>query len=688
MPETSRPKLANTLSGAVLETGALFDTNASSALEQALEILKFAPGQAHALALAVCAFRLTADRQRAREFLERGTNSDPALASAHYELGLLLSEMGDIDSAIASFSRVVQMEPGHPNAWRCLGDVLSRSGKMQAAADAYAKHFLTSSTELKALDPATRSGDDRLVAAEAALRERLRVHPTDVTALRMLAGVYLLLERRQDAEDHLAKAVELSPSFSVARWLLAQMLSDRNEGEQTLAHLDILLREKPDDERYLNLKADQLMRLRRFEEAVAVFETLLSRNQSAENWMYYGHALKAIGRQQDCILAYRKAIALRPAFGQAYWSLANMKTFRFDAADVEAMRVALHREDMDRSNHSQMHFALGKALEDAKEYAPSFEQYQKANVVWRKELPYDADANRAMVCRAKAMFTAEFYRQRAGFGCSSPGPIFIVGLPRSGSTLVEQILSSHSMVEGIGEVTALNSVAEILANVSRAGGKNYPEILKEHAAEELKSAGKEYLERTLPYRTLRRTFFVDKMPSNFHHMGLLLLLLPNAKVIDARRHPLGTGFANFKQFFAHAQSFAFDLADIGRYYRDYVELMAHFDSVLPGRIHRLCYEQLITDTESEIRRLLAYCDLPFEETCLRFHETKRGVLTASSEQVREPIFSEGMDQWHNFEPWLGPLKATLGDVLVRYPEVPLFESPELPVRANWGYRLK
>jgi hypothetical protein len=328
-----------------------------------------------------------------------------------------------------------------------------------------------------------------------------------------------------------------------------------------------------------------------------------------------------------------------------------------------------------------MHFALGKAYEDAQEYAQSFEQYGKGNSAWRKQVRHSADDVAAFVRRCKALFTAEFFRERADAGSAAPDPIFIVGLPRSGSTLIEQILASHSMVEGTRELTALNAVAIRLSDHERMRDRRYPEVLGDLNPDQLRAAGEEYLARTRVHRKRDRPHFADKLPSNFHHLGLLHLILPRAKVIDARRHPLGCGFANFKQYFPYAQTFAFDLVEIGRYYRDYVEFMAHFDQVLPGRVHRVLYEQLVSDPELEIRRLLEYCGLPFEERCLRFHETERSVFTPSAGQVRQPIYREATELWRHYEPWLGPLKSALGNVLDAYPAVPTFVEPP---KAQWG----
>ncbi|HMI36164.1 MAG TPA: sulfotransferase, partial [Steroidobacteraceae bacterium] len=353
--------------------------------------------------------------------------------------------------------------------------------------------------------------------------------------------------------------------------------------------------------------------------------------------------------------------------------LANLKTFRFSSAELEAMRVQLRRQDLADEDRFHLHFAIGKALEDAGQYAESFEHYSLGNALRRKEVHYDPEELTQSVRRAKALCTREFFASRSGYGATAPDPIFIVGLPRAGSTLLEQILSSHSLVEGTMELPEINAVTRTLRD--RVAGKDkleYPEALERIVAADCGEFGEQYLANTRIVRKSGAPYFIDKMPNNFLHIGLIHLILPNAKIIDARRHPLGCCFSGFKQHFARGQHFSYRLEDIGRYYYDYVELMAHFDRVLPGRVHRVIYERMVADTESEIRRLLDYCGLPFEERCLRFYENDRPVATPSAEQVRQPIYRQAVDQWQHYEPWLGPLKEALGEVLTRYPGTPEF----------------
>jgi tetratricopeptide (TPR) repeat protein len=389
--------------------------------------------------------------------------------------------------------------------------------------------------------------------------------------------------------------------------------------------------------------------------------------------MSYGHALKTVGRTDESLQAYRKAIALQPGLGEAYWSMANLKTFRFTEEEIATMRAQRARADLDEDDRLHLDFALGKALEDAGYYEESFRYYAAGNASRHKKIPREREESNDLVQHVKTLLTPEFFREKAGGGCETKDPIFVVGLPRAGSTLVEQILSSHSAIEGTMELPDIISIAQRLGGKkSKGGAVDYLDTLMTLDPDKRKALGEEYLSRTRIQRKTDRPRFIDKMPNNFHHLALIHLILPNARIVDARRHPVACCFSNFKQHFARGQVFAYDLTEIGDYYRDYVELMAHFDDALPGRVHRVFHEALVENPESEVRKLLAYCGLPFEESCLRFYENDRAVRTASSEQVRRPISAEGLDQWRHYEAWLDPLKAALGSVLTTYPDVPNF----------------
>jgi tetratricopeptide (TPR) repeat protein len=584
----------------------------------------------------------------------------------------------DPGSAEAQAREIIRVAPDHPQALRLLGEALRRQGDSEAADAAYLRSIRASVNDPALLKAAQALSENRLDVAEADLRAILRARPTDVAAIRMLAETGVRVGRQADAEQLLLRCLELAPGFHAARHNLATLLHRQSRSVETLAHLDRLLAEDPGNLAYRNLRAAALVRIGEYAEASDIYRDILMKHPGNPlTWMSLGHALKTLGQSAESIEAYRRALALAPNLGEAWWSLANLKTFQFTEADVAAMTAQAARDEISDEDRFHLHYALGKAAEDARDFPRAFAHYEKGAALRREGLDYDAEETSRHVRRSKALFTGEFLAERAGQGCPAPDPIFIVGLPRAGSTLLEQILSSHSQVEGTQELPDIISMARRLGGrAKRASEGRYPDALAELTPADLKALGEEYLSRAAVHRKLGRPFFIDKMPNNFAHLGLIHLALPNAKVIDARRHPLGCGFSAFKQHFARGQGFSYDLTDVGRFYADYVELMAHFDAVLPGRVHRVIYEAMVADPETEVRRMLAYCGMPFEAGCLRFYENDRAVRTASSEQVRKPIFTDAADHWRNFVAWLGPLKAALGPVLEAYPNAPTYGNSD------------
>jgi tetratricopeptide (TPR) repeat protein len=555
-----------------------------------------------------------------------------------------------------------------------LADHLRAIGDTDGADAAQLAHVRHSVRDPALLEAGEALAADRLPEAETRLKARLQQQPTDVAAIRMLAELAVRVGRTEEALHLLERCLELAPGFREARQHYALVLHRDQQSERALVQLDRVLADDPHNPGARTLRAAILCRLGDYAEGIALYEAILREYpDNPRVWMSHGHALKTAGRQDEAIAAYRRSIALDPGFGEAWWSLANLKTLRFDDADIAAMRAQLARRDLGEEHRLHFDFALGKALEDRKAHADAFAHYAAGNALRLARVPYRADDTSLRMQRAKAVYTREFFAARAGCGDPAPDPIFIVGLPRSGSTLLEQILSSHSAVEGTMELPEIIAMTRALRRGAEAG-RSYHEALAELPPESFAELGAQYLERTRVQRKAGRPFFIDKMPNNFLHLGLIHLMLPNAKIVDARRHPMACCFSGFKQHFARGQNFSYGLDDLGRYYRDYVELMAHFDAVLPGRVHRVIHERMVDDTESEIRRLLDHCGLPFEERCLRFFENDRPVRTASSEQVRRPINRDGLDQWRPYEAWLGPLKDALGPVLDVYPEVPEFPS--------------
>jgi len=564
--------------------------------------------------------------------------------------------------------------PSPPGAWLSLAEKLHARGDVAGADRAFAMHVREADHDPSLMRAALAMNENRIPEAEALLRAHLASKPNDVAALRMLAEVAARIARDGDAVRLLARCLELAPGFVAARQQYALMLNRAEKPAEALAQVEHLLKIAPRNPSFRNLKAVVLCHVGDYEQAIGIYEGLLAEVPAQPKlWLSFGHALKTAGHSERAIAAYRRALEIEPGFGEACWSLANLKTFRFEDSEVESMHAQLAREDLPAAERHQFEFALGKALEDRGEYAESFAHYLEGNTLRRATVAYHADDTSTRVRRARKLLDVEFFRQREGYGAQAADPIFVLGLPRAGSTLIEQILSSHSQVEGtmeLPEIISLTRGLRKLAEDPRSSG--YLDVLAGQDEAELRELGERYLQRTRIHRKTDAPFFIDKMPDTFQHIGLIHLEFPNAHIIEARRHPLACCLSAFKQHFARGQNFSYDLGELGRYYRDYVELLAHYDAVLPGRIHRVFYESMVDDTEAEVRKLLEYCGLPFEEGCLRFHENTRAVRTASSEQVRKPIYREGKDHFRHYAEHLGPLEDALGDVLTMYPEVPAF----------------
>ncbi|MFC2953718.1 tetratricopeptide repeat-containing sulfotransferase family protein [Marinicaulis aureus] len=665
-------KTTGNLADALAHGAALLEKSPKHAAEQAKAIIASIPGQRDARVLLAAAMRRQGDAKGALDYLQQMIAEDAGWAGAHYEMGLALGALGEGKGAIRSLERALSLDPNLATAWRALGDQLTLAGDEGGADSAYMRHIKTASKDPRLLEAADALARNDIPVAERLLKAYLKQHPTDVAAIRMLAELAARIGRYQDAEHLLQRCIELAPSFTAARHNLAIIELRLGKSEEAYSEAETLLRNDPKNPNYRTLYSSALVRVGEYEKAIESYGSLLKEYpKQPKAWMSYGHALKTVGRTPDSIDAYKRSIDLQPSLGEAYWSLANLKTFRFEPHDITAMETQLQRTDIEDDDRLHLHFALGKALEDAKEYEASFRHYEQGNAIRQKQIVYDEDEMAVRLDRLKKVLTPALFAAKAGKGCKKPDPIFIVGMPRAGSTLLEQILSSHSQVEGTMELPDIIAIAKRLGGkAKRSEESRYPEILSELSDVQLKALGEEYLERTRIQRKTGKPFFIDKMPNNFMHVGLIHLILPNAKIIDARRHPMACCFSGFKQHFAKGQGFSYGLERIGRYYRDYVLSMKHFDETAPGVVHRVIYEEMVADPETQIRKLLDYCGLPFEEACLSFHETERAVRTASSEQVRQPIYKSGVDQWVNYEPWLGELKAALGDVLTTYPAAP------------------
>jgi len=661
----------------LIRVASLLESDPSSAAREAARILHAHPGHVAAALLLGTAHRARGDAPAAVAEFTALAEAQPDSAVIRLELGRALRAAATPAEARRALERAVELAPDLGEAWRELSLVHAAQGESAACDAAYARFASLAAEDPLIREAASALASERFATAERLLKRVLEHSPENVDALRLLAQVTAAREDYVEAERLLAECLRLAPGHSRARLDLVELLDRQFRGESMLPLLERLLASEPGNPWYRTLQAAAYNLLGQGERALPILSALVRELPDNERvWLQYGHTLRVTGNRAEAIAAYRKCIELNPGFGEAWFALADLKTLRLTADDVGAMRMQLEREDLRHEDRVYFEFTLGRALEDAADFATSFAHYARGNELRRAVVRHDRDRLTRFAQHTREQYTAEFFAARIGWGCPSPAPIFIVGLPRAGSTLLEQILASHSQVEGTRELTnVLAFAAELGArgNDDPAKPPAYPHSVARLGRAELVALGERYLEETRVQRQLGRPRFIDKLGSNFLHLGLIHLMLPNARIIDARRSALACCFANFKQHFAIGFSVTNSLEDLGHCYREYVSLMAHFDAVLPGRIHRVCYEDLVADLEGEVRRLLDYCGLPFEEQCLRFHETRRTVQTVSSEQVRRPLYAEAVDQWRNFEPWLGPLKEALGE-----PSVP----PTAPAAAS------
>jgi len=665
---TSEETPSADIATALNHASSLLNQNPRLAEQQAIEILKVYSRNEPAMRILAAAYRRQGKPKKSLEVLQPLAVRNSDSPSFLFEYGQTLGAVGQGDKAIAALRKSVRLDPKQAGAWRALGDLLAVSGDEAGSRAAYERHFAASVRYPELVEAIDLVRDGKLAKAERLTKDFLMQHPADVSAMRILADIALKLDQLKDARLLLERCLQLAPDFHLARHSYAVALLRQQKLEEAYTEISKLLAREPNNPGYLILKGSVLVRRGDHEEALAIYEKVLKNYpKQAGAQMNYGHTLKSVGRLEEAIAAYRRCIALSPTIGEAYWSLANLKTFRFSDADIELMRSQVTSEGGDADDQAHIAFALGKALEDRKEYDESFRFYKRGNAIRSIHHRHNPRINVFDTARQVKALDAAFFAARAGQGCPAPDPIFIVGLPRSGSTLLEQILASHSQVEGTAELTDIIAISRKLGQKSKQNPASYyPEILRELSAEKFLELGESYLQTTRIQRG-DKPYFIDKMPNNFQHVGLIHLILPKAKIIDARRHPMGCCFSNFKQLFARGQTFTYDLEGMARYYRDYIILMDHWDSVLPGRVLRVQYEDMVADTEGQVRRLLQHCGLSFEEQCLRFYETERAIRTPSAEQVRQPIYQGGLEQWRNFEAHLGPLKEALGPVLQRYP---------------------
>ena len=627
-----------------------------------------APGEVNSSRLLGAALLAQDKVEPAIEILERTVAAAPQFWRARTDLARALRAAGRFEEARTALRQVVEAAPGLDAAWLAYGDVLVDLERFPDALFAYERARLTDPHRRRIEEAAGALKTDDLKTAEQIFREILKLDASHVGALCGLAAVSLGANRAQDAVRLLKHALKQSAHLPLAWRGLAQAYLAQAALPEAEAAMHRLLKIEGENPNNWVVLATVYTRLMRQEDALAAFEAASRMNPGEVRIrLSIGHLNKTLGRRRECELAYQQCLDMDPGMGEAYWSLADLKNYVFSDAEIASMQALLQGEDGDDEDQAHLHFALGRAFEHNKDYTAAFKHYATGNRRRRKSVPFDIGAFENKTRRVRECFDAAFFASRWGVGYPDPSPIFIVGLPRSGSTLVEQILASHSSVEGTFELPNLLTIVREFDHADAAHDA-YPEIVRAASPERLGMLGRRYIEETAPLKGAR-PYFIDKMPNNFSHVGLIQAILPRAIIIDARRHPMDACFSTYKQNFAEGQSFSYDLNDLGRYYRCYLSLMDHWDAVLPGKVLHLQYELLIRDPEAQIRRLLSHCSLPFESTCLSFHETRRAVRTASAEQVRQPLYTSGVGYWRHFEPDLDPLKQALGDALERFSDL-------------------
>jgi tetratricopeptide (TPR) repeat protein len=654
----------------------------STDLESALSVLRLALAQNRFAQVLQVADTLLAQHRGHRDLLymiavaQRMLRRVPAalttlasLEAYHPRYSRLFQERGhcyvfqrDAPQAIAAFEQAVRFNPALPASWQALERLYRIAGRLADSANAasHVAKLASLPTEVTTARSMVSDGDSQ--DAELLIRGYLETNPDDVEALRVLAMIAREYEFNTDAEVLLDKVLALAPNYHAARYDLVLALVDLHKHQRAREEAERLLAAEPNNPGVRVTYAGILMALGDVAGSIERYRKLIREMpRDSELHQSLGHALKTNGQQAEAVASYHRATAIRAEFGEAYWSLANLKTYRFTDAELECMRKFEAQPFLQNVDRYHLCFALGKGLEDWGEYAESFKYYERGNALKKAGGRYRPQMQERAVLRQQEICTREFFEARRGWGCDSAAPIFVLGLPRAGSTLLEQILASHSQIEGTMELANVPRLVGSLGSGASYGESHYPKVLTELTAQQCRAFGEDYLRDTQVYRT-GKPYFIDKMPNNFRNIPLIHLMLPNAKIIDARRDAMDCCFSNFKQLYATGHPFAYSLEDIGRYYRAYVGLMDHWDRVLPGRVLCVRHEDVLSDLEGSVRRILAYCGLPFESACIEFHKTQRRVHTASAEQVRRPINRDGVDQWKPYEPWLGPLKEALGSL--------------------------
>ena len=634
------------------------------------EYLNRSPGSVEHLRLLGHALGKQSRFEEAERTVRLALSLQPDFPHLHEDLGSVLALQQRFEEAVPCFRRAIELEPRLPLAHKKLGEALAALDRGSEADEAFEEYF--------ELDPSKGNVALALVDLRAGrkpeavdkLRKILRETPDNVDAMRALAGIYFRdREHLGDAEALLRRATELAPDFVAAWMLLGTLLVDGNRHPEAFdCFRRVTVLDTEHAAAWSGLGNAQ-SHMGNAAAAVASYRRAIELKPEVPGaYMTLGHALKTLGDQAGALEAYRGAIARKAEFGEVYWSMANLKVFRFDDAEVAAMEQQLARSELDENANVHFRFALGKAYEDKEDFDTAWRYYDSGNQLQRKRVAHDPVAFEVRQEEIRDVFSKEFLARHAGAGYEAPDPIFIVGLPRSGSTLIEQILASHSQVEGTAELPALARLATSIGRY-RPDNRQYPESVRELRSKDFRGYGRQYIEETRAQRVTGKPFFTDKLPNNFSHVGLAHLILPNARIINARRHPFDSCLGGYKQLFGMGQDFTYDMTELALYYRQYHEIMQHWHEVLPGKVLDVHYEETVMDFETQVRRILDHCGLPFEESCLRFHETRRAIRTASSEQVRQPLYSSALGYWRHYEKYLQVWRDELADIVDALPAV-------------------
>ncbi|HNP35358.1 MAG TPA: sulfotransferase [Woeseiaceae bacterium] len=654
--------------GAISAQQLLQDGKLQEALKAARQELVESPRDVDALYCMAVSQRYLGQQHEALQTLEQVKAVAPNYARAFQEAGHNYKKLGDLDNARLAYKRAVELNRALIASWRELAAIHRQQNNLQLSAAATAEFERLSNLPPELVTVTSLMEESKLYRAEKLCRDFLQKSPHHIEAMRLLALLGMKLLIYDDAEFLLESCVELAPDYWLARLDYVTVLHKRQKFKKALEQAVILRDMFPGNYVFDLTFANQSVAIGNFESALEIYDKVIAAHPGfGQTFLARGHALKTVGRVDEGIESYRAAYRVRADFGDAYWSLANLKTYRFTDEEITLMRTQIERPETAADDRFHLCFALGKGLEDRGQYEESFACYVKGNELRRSGLRYDPERLPLAMQRQMEICTQRLFEEKTGVGGDYRDPIFIVGLPRAGSTLLEQILASHSEIDGTMELP------NIIATAHRLDGRrlvsqeaNYPAILTQLTAEHFQKLADTYIKDTAIHRQ-GAPHFVDKMPNNFMHIGLIHLMFPNAKVIDARRHPMACCFSGFKQLFADGQEFTYGIDDIVAYYRSYVSLMAHWDAVLPGKVLRVHYEHVVNDAESQVRRMLEFLGVPFEPACLSFYQTDRSVRTPSSEQVRQPIYRRGLEHWRNFEPYLDAMKTGLADEIANYP---------------------